>query len=329
MNYQIFSDFDAYEDAIQHANVRMTLHHRDRPEWAVGQMSLGPMDLQWGTSGGGMVTEGQIRPGGYALFVPLNNWSTNRVNGRRLSESSIMVAASGSEFCISADGWNDWFSLFVSHDSRLDKSLDATESSLTGCRVANIGSRRLRSVRRAVYRLIKLVSGDEVSNPVVFRTAEATLQQLARSAFAERLLNECQARGRPMIDRRGVVRMVADDLAPTEEHAVCVRDLSEAAQISERTLHRVFHDWFGISPVRYARLRLLHSVRDALLAADPTSTTVTAIFVQHDIDQFGRFAGAYRSLFGELPSQTLHRGERRKQNKKVVQSVPAYHHSGQ
>lgn len=54
-----------------------------------------------------MVSEGEIRPWGLALFVPLSHCTTNGVNGRRLCAGSPMVAAPGSEFCISADGAND------------------------------------------------------------------------------------------------------------------------------------------------------------------------------------------------------------------------------
>ena len=60
-----------------------------------------------------------------------------------------------------------------------------------------------------------------------------------------------------------------------------------------------------MSPQRYLRLRRMQRVRRALSFADPTSATVTAIATAHGFWELGRFAGVYRSLYGELPSQTL------------------------
>ncbi|MBV8576071.1 MAG: helix-turn-helix domain-containing protein, partial [Acetobacteraceae bacterium] len=44
--------------------------------------------------------------------------------------------------------------------------------------------------------------------------------------------------------------------------------------------------------------------RRALRAAGPTAT-VTEIATRHGFWHFGRFAGVYRSAFGEAPSATL------------------------
>jgi AraC-like DNA-binding protein len=49
----------------------------------------------------------------------------------------------------------------------------------------------------------------------------------------------------------------------------------------------------------------LHRVRSALQTAEP-ETTVTAIAVEFGFWHFGRFAAAYRKLFGESPSATLY-----------------------
>jgi hypothetical protein len=51
----------------------------------------------------------------------------------------------------------------------------------------------------------------------------------------------------------------------------------------------------------------MHLARRALRASSPGVTTVTEIATQYGFWQLGRFAGEYKTLFGEAPSVTLHR----------------------
>jgi AraC-like DNA-binding protein len=92
-------------------------------------------------------------------------------------------------------------------------------------------------------------------------------------------------------------------------HAFTVAGLASAAGVSERTLHLGFRRFRSTTPMgRLAALRL-HEARRLLGNAEPNAT-VAQVAAEVGFHQFGRFAAAYRNMFGELPSQTL-RGSRR------------------
>ena len=51
----------------------------------------------------------------------------------------------------------------------------------------------------------------------------------------------------------------------------------------------------------------MNAVRRALASSDPRQTRVADIAMHYGFWELGRFAGAYRAMFGELPSATLRR----------------------
>ena len=121
------------------------------------------------------------------------------------------------------------------------------------------------------------------------------------------------------------VRPVAGDAAPeherillacmrhlgaSQDHVVTIEELRGAVGCGERTLTRVFAESFDISPGRYLRLRRLNQARAWLRRGDPARASVTAAATRFGFFELGRFAGNYRRLFGELPSETLGRRDR-------------------
>jgi AraC-like DNA-binding protein len=84
-------------------------------------------------------------------------------------------------------------------------------------------------------------------------------------------------------------------------------ELAAAVGTSDRNLRNCCREFLGMSPGQYAHLRRLSLVRAALWRADPATATVTAIATQYGFSELGRFAGEYRTAFGELPSATLSR----------------------
>ena len=91
------------------------------------------------------------------------------------------------------------------------------------------------------------------------------------------------------------------------QNTFTMRDLVAATATSERSLEYLFNDAYGVSPRDWFLLTRLHRIRQELIAADPSSTSVQAIASRWGISHGGRFAGIYRELFGELPRETLAR----------------------
>jgi AraC family ethanolamine operon transcriptional activator len=93
-----------------------------------------------------------------------------------------------------------------------------------------------------------------------------------------------------------------------------VRELYQAAGVSKRTLEYAFQEHFGISPKAYLQAYRLNGVRKALREADPHSTKIADVANQWGFWHMGHFANDYRTLFGELPLETLKGSIQQKKN---------------
>ena len=91
------------------------------------------------------------------------------------------------------------------------------------------------------------------------------------------------------------------------ESTIFIEDVARAAKVEYRTLLRAFERYLGFSPKHYLMLRQLNLIHHAIRREGAMTAKVADILADHGVTEFGRFAGHYKSLFGELPSETHHR----------------------
>jgi AraC-like DNA-binding protein len=104
-----------------------------------------------------------------------------------------------------------------------------------------------------------------------------------------------------------IMNKFEDALAAKFDRQLTIPKVCRDIGVAERTLRMRCFDVLGMSPNQYIRLRRLNLVHVALRHADPATAKVSEIAAQYGFSEMGRFAGFYRTIFGEMPSVILRR----------------------
>ena len=145
---------------------------------------------------------------------------------------------------------------------------------------------------------------DILVRPEVARAME---QELARAMIACLTDPATEERYRASRQRLMVMQRFEQMLEARQDESLYVTDVCADVGVSERTLRLYCQEQLGMGPHRYLWIRRMNLARRALTLADATTKTVTEIANDHGFGELGRFAVAYRKLFGESPSATLRR----------------------
>jgi AraC-like DNA-binding protein len=172
---------------------------------------------------------------------------------------------------------------------------------------------RLSHLHEATGHLARTVP-DVLAKPEVSRAIEEALVEAMVLCLAEGQSNEVRNAHR---HRATVMRRLEETLEANTERPLYMPDLCATVGASYTSLHDCCRMYLGMSPKRYLWLRRMHLARRALRGAQAPSATVTEIATNYGFWELGRFAVAYRSLFGESPSAALHRPPDRQKSGRI------------
>jgi AraC-like DNA-binding protein len=162
---------------------------------------------------------------------------------------------------------------------------------------------RLLQLHEAASHLAK-TAPDILAKPEVARAIEEALVEAMILCVTEGHLDNVRNVHR---HRVRFMRRLEEVLTSTPDEPLYMPQLCATVGASYTALYDCCQEYFGMSPKRYLWLRRMHMVRRALRSADAEKTTVTEIATDYGFWELGRFAVAYRSLFGEPPSAALRR----------------------
>jgi AraC-like DNA-binding protein len=225
-----------------------------------------------------------------------------------MAVDEIAVLPPGREFALASRGPHKWVSISVP-PAVLEEAgfsrvhIHALGAAATLIRAPHAASRQL--VRAAKDAMDTVQSTPVSANTTRFCDIERSLLVDLAAAIMPCgvVARSPSCRNSSNLDR--VIREALGFLRAQDGHDLHVEHLCRAIDVAERSLLRAFHRFFGVGPTQYLKLRRLNKVHCALQAHDCKETTVTGMLTTWGVTELGRFAGTYKALFGESPSETL------------------------
>jgi AraC-like DNA-binding protein len=228
--------------------------------------------------------------------------------GMELSPGEMMFNSLGSEHYHRMEADSHWRAMSLG-----PADLAAAGQVLAGVDLsAPLSNRRVRPPPHLMSRLSRLHDAttqlaatvpDLLAHPEVARALE---QELVCAMVRCLVADPATEVERNLARRPSVMRRLERFLEQNENQALYIPEICAAINVTDRTLRSHCAEHLGMSPHRYLWLRRMNLARRALAASAPPRT-VTDIATEFGFYELGRFAVAYRQLFGELPSVSLRR----------------------
>jgi AraC family transcriptional regulator, ethanolamine operon transcriptional activator len=299
---RIIQDVDAMAAAIADGLQAEYVQLEAKPfsgSWTI--VTLPNLVLQFVREDVAVVRRIRVPAGRWAFVVPLAVPESARWNARPVNGNEVIVCGPRSEL-YACDPAGTMFAIVSVAKSSASGALGAAflKGSPSGCTVVPRG----RDARELQQRLTAIADRAAMSQAINAQSARIGIGSALDLCLRNAMPGERQVEA--AVCRSGIVRRAEEFFKCHVGEPVSIAQLSSVSGVSERSLRNAFYDVCTTSPKRYLRLLQLHQVRRAL-RAPKDAATVTDVATLHGFFELGRFAGEYKALFGEVPSQTLQR----------------------
>lgn len=297
---------DSYEAAAEAAlqwNIDTTQLERGRYHFCIQAVHTRCLQLGRSWRSLGTRVAGHIPKGTVVLAFSLNPEARVQFRGHQVQAGDLIVQESARGLDFSFIGKIDIISIAVSRDelnrrAQLHWGKPFPSESRTGL---------LRFTNAEAAAIAKWDIADALTEHL--ENAEILALDEPARRLENRVLDglfsniEDYPKARGSVDRHRVARAAADWMHKHCREDVCLEDLCDALDAKRRTLHLGFVELYGMPPMKYLRALRLCGVRGEISRSGAPGLRVTNVATAWGFSHLGRFAGAYRDFFGELPSQ--------------------------
>jgi len=304
--------FDDFSDMVMEATVNFLLTAPSLGPWSVWHCVLDSIVLQFGAEGGSKILHGLSRPDALSFILQDRQISDHLIfDGQVLQSEDFVVLPPGSNFTFATTGSHRWISVTMPVGLLEAHAASIGRSDLAGIaeekRVISPAKHLLDGFTSCAASTAALVRNTEMS---AMESTGKDLMYRLLTALSTAVASSCKEVSLPTKRSRSTsvaMTKALEYVRGQQWGGTTVEDLAIAADVTSRTLLRMFRQQLGMGPASYLKMRQLNIVRRALRGKIGSSSKITNIMSEHGVTEFGRFASEYKALFGERPSDTVAR----------------------
>ena len=303
-----FTDPDEFAAAIQGSVVDLSIAARGAFAAGITRIDLGSLRLQRLSENLPIISH-LSNIGGRAGFMFHSEPGPSMIrDGHEVNSKSMVRAGIPKSHFQRSSGPVRWgtISLPLEDVPSLSQAMGADLTPPRSDRIINPQPLALANLQRlhAAAEMIVTDAPELIANPDGARGVEQILTQALVACLSA---NDDHGPTPTQRRRHKIVQRFYAILEANPDRAIYMLEMATAVGASVRSLQLCCQEHLGMGPKAYLTLRRMNLARKGLSAADPSMSTVTDVATQYGFWQFGRFAAAYKSLFGESPSVTLRR----------------------
>ena len=235
------------------------------------------------------------------ILIPRSPSSHFIIDGINLGDDQLAVAPLGEGMSISGPGpiGSDCISMSPTRFIELMGTLCPTAKAPKGLTLVTAFAPELGSLGDLIVNLIGApdvdLQGERISNLLAWTVS---LIGHASDQYRPESINGLKAHGRIAKDARDYIEM-------NYQMPIHMEELCKHTGVGVRTVQRCFREYFDHSVTDYLKTIRLDATHRELTAGDSREPNVTQVALGNGFTHLGRFSVAYRTRFGESPSETL------------------------
>ncbi len=301
-----FNDFEEFAEVLRSWNIRINQLQPGKPINRLRQLSTGNLQLAFASFTGRTHQLGDAPPGRtIALCADQNTELVWRK--KQVSTDELMIFPTGSELdVVTRNTVNNLFTITMPDDMLASRfrggARDVYDTMLAKHELLRLPSHEFHKIRSLCQNYLQAID----HQPKLFRSHVflSAMEEKLLFTLSQALLSSDNTLWKPAKKSvRNPWKKIEETLETTLNTPIKVSELSQSTGISERSLLRLFHKRFGLSPKAYLNRVRLCGVRHELKNSS-IKVPISDVANNWGFWHMGQFAADYRKFFAELPSTT-------------------------